>query len=105
MRRKARVDANQKEIVQELRKLDVSVLHTHQLGKGAPDLILGYRNENYLIELKDGSKTKSQQKLTPDEIEFQSKWKGNYAVCNSLEQILTIIDYVEERGVATKTRR
>lgn len=105
MRRKARVDANQKEIVQELRKLDVSVLHTHQLGKGAPDLILGYRNENYLIELKDGSKTKSQQKLTPDEVEFQSKWKGNYAVCNSLEQILTIIDYVEERGVATKTRR
>lgn len=105
MRRKARVDANQKEIVQELRKLDVSVLHTHQLGKGAPDLILGYRNENYLIELKDGSKTKSQQKLTPDEVEFQSKWKGNYAVCNSLEQILTIIDYVEERGVARKTRR
>lgn len=105
MRRKARVDANQKEIVQQLRQLDVSVLHTHQLGKGAPDLILGYRNENYLIELKDGSKTKSQQKLTPDEVEFQSKWKGNYAVCNSLEQILTIIDYVEERGVATKTRR
>jgi len=105
MRRKARVDANQKEIVKKLRELEISVLHTHQLGKGAPDLILGYRNENFLIELKDGNKTKSQQKLTPDEVEFQSKWQGNYAVCNSLEQILTIIDYVDEGRVVTKTRR
>lgn len=95
MRKKARVDANQKEIVQQLRKLDISVLHTHQLGKGAPDLILGYRNENYLIELKDGSKTKAQQKLTQDELEFQAKWTGNYAVCNSLDEILKVIDYVE----------
>jgi hypothetical protein len=102
MRKKARVDANQKEIVQQLRKLDVSVLHTHQLGKGAPDLILGYRNENFLIELKDGTKTKSQQKLTPDELEFQSKWMGNYAVCNSFEQILKVIDYVDQRGIITK---
>lgn len=102
MRKKARVDANQKEIVTELRKLDVSVLHTHQLGKGAPDLILGYRNDNFLIELKDGSKTKSQQKLTPDELEFQNKWRGNYAVCNSLEQVLTVIDYVDQRGTIRK---
>lgn len=102
MRKKARVDANQKEIVTELRKLDVSVLHTHQLGKGAPDLILGYRNDNFLIELKDGSKTKSQQKLTPDEIEFQNKWQGNYAVCNSLEQVLTVIDYVDQRRTTKK---
>ena len=77
MRKKARVDANQKEIVQQLRKLGVSVLHTHQLGRGAPDLVLGYRNDNFLVELKDGNKTKSQQKLTPDEIEFQEKWDAN----------------------------
>lgn len=102
MRKKARVDANQKEIVTELRKLDVSVLHTHQLGKGAPDLILGYRNDNFLIELKDGSKTKSQQRLTPDEVEFQNKWQGNYAVCNSLEQVLTVIDYVDQRRTTKK---
>ena len=105
MRKKARVDANQKEIVQQLRKLGVSVLHTHQLGRGAPDLVLGYRNDNFLVELKDGNKTKSQQKLTPDEIKFQEKWGGNYSVCNSIEQILTIIDYVDEGRVVTKTRR
>ena len=65
---KQRVDANQKEIVQELRKRGISVLHTHQLGKGAPDIIVGYMNSNYLIELKDGNKSKSQQRLTKDEL-------------------------------------
>ena len=96
MRKKARVDANQKEIVQELRKRGISVLHTHQLGRGAPDIIVGYMNSNYLIELKDGNKSKSQQRLTKDELEFSLKWRGNYAVCNSLEQILLLIDYDEE---------
>jgi Holliday junction resolvase len=96
MRKKARVDANQKEIVQELRKRGISVLHTHQLGKGAPDIIVGYMNSNYLIELKDGNKSKSQQRLTKDELDFSLKWGGNYAVCNSLEQILLLLDYDKE---------
>ena len=99
MRKKARVDANQKEIVQELRKRGISVLHTHQLGKGAPDIIVGYMNLNYLIELKDGNKSKSQQRLTKDELDFSLKWRGSYAVCNSLEQILLLIDYDEERAI------
>jgi Holliday junction resolvase len=98
MRKKARVDANQKEIVQELRKRGISVLHTHQLGKGAPDIVFGYMNSNYLIELKDGNKSKSQQRLTKDELDFSLKWRGNYAVCNSLEQILLLIDYDKERA-------
>ncbi len=105
MRKKARVDANQKEVVKQLRDLGVSVLHTHQLGRGAPDLVLGYINSNYMIELKDGNKTKSQQKLTPDEVQFQESWNGNYAVCNSIEQILTLIDYVDEGRVVSKTSR
>ncbi len=105
MRKKARVDANQKEVVKQLRDLGVSVLHTHQLGRGAPDLVLGYRNSNYMIELKDGNKTKSQQRLTPDEVQFQESWNGNYAVCNSIEQILTLIDYVDEGRVVKKTRK
>ena len=98
MRKKARVDANQKEIVQELRKRGISVLHTHQLGRGAPDIIVGYMNSNYLIELKDGNKSKSQQRLTKDELDFSLKWRGSYAVCNSLEQILLLIDYDKERA-------
>jgi Holliday junction resolvase len=91
MRIRARVDANQKKIVAQLRGIGCSVLHTHQLGKGAPDIIVGYNFNNYLIEIKDGSKPKAQQKLTPDEVRFQSEWKGNYYVINSFEQLRDII--------------
>ncbi len=73
MRKKARVDANQKEIVQQLRKRGISVLHTPQLGKGAPDIVIGYMNSNYLLEIKDGNKSQSQQKLTPAELRLASK--------------------------------
>ena len=64
MRIKARVDSNQKDIVSQLRKIGCSVLHTHQLGKGAPDIIVGYDLRNYLVEIKDGNRPLSQQQLT-----------------------------------------
>jgi|TARA_R110000823_G_scaffold188054_5_gene320198 Holliday junction resolvase len=91
MRIRARVDANQKKIVSQLRETGCSVLHTHQLGKGAPDIIVGYNLKNYLVEIKDGDKPIGQQKLTPDEVKFQSEWKGNYYVVNSFDKLRDII--------------
>ena len=61
------------------------------LGKGAPDIIVGYNNLNYLVEIKDGDKPKAQQKLTPDEVKFQSEWKGNYYVINCFDKLRDII--------------
>jgi len=91
MRKRARVDANQKKIVSQLREIGCSVLHTHQLGKGAPDIIVGYKGKNYLIEIKDGDKPTTQQKLTPDEVKFQTEWQGQYDVANSFDRLLEII--------------
>jgi len=91
MRKHARIDANQKKIVSHLRDIGCTVLVTSQLGKGAPDIIVGYKGKNYLIEIKDGEKRLSQQKLTPDEIKFQSEWKGTYFVINNLNDLKDII--------------
>lgn len=91
MRIKARVDSNQKDIVSQLRKIGCSVLHTHQLGKGAPDIIVGYNSRNYLVEIKDGNRPLSQQKLTKDEIKFQSEWNGTYLVINNFDNLKDII--------------
>ena len=49
----------------------------------------------YLIELKDGDKPLSQQKLTIDEIKFQADWQGQYSVVSSLDALLEII-FVDE---------
>ncbi len=83
MRLKARTDYNQKLIVEQLRKLGVSVAITSMMGKGFPDLVLGYQNRNFLVELKDGAKPKSQKGLTMDEPKFFTTWKGSVCSINA----------------------
>jgi Holliday junction resolvase len=91
MRVRGRIDDNQKEVVSQLRKLGVSVAITSMLGKGFPDLVLGHQNKNYLIELKDGNKTKSRKTLTEDEEKFFNDWRGQVDKCESLDDICRII--------------
>jgi Holliday junction resolvase len=76
MRRAARVDANQAEIVAALRKAGATVQPIHTIGHGCPDLLAGYHGKTYLIEVKDGNKPPSAQKLTPDEKEWIDAWRG-----------------------------
>lgn len=90
--RYGRVDANQKEVVERLRKCGFSVAILSNIGKGVPDLLVGANGINYLIELKDGSKPPSQRRLTEDEKAFAESWRGFVAVCNSADEILELID-------------
>ena len=91
-----RTDANQAEIVYRLRKIQgLSVTSTHTIGKGFPDLIIGYKNQNYLVELKDGSKWSSQKKLTADELVFHQTWKGQVCVCECYDDILRLINLID----------
>ena len=70
MRRAAKIDANQTEIVKALRQVGASVQSLASTGKGCPDLLVGFRGVNWLLEIKDGQKVKSARKLTDD------KWFG-----------------------------
>jgi hypothetical protein len=94
MRRIARTDDNQQLIVKQLRQLGCSVAITSMIGKGFPDFVVGYQNKNYLIELKDGAKTKSQKGLTMDEAKFFTAWKGQVDKCESLEEICKVIGII-----------
>lgn len=91
MRQAARIDANQKEIVQALRKAGAGVLSLAQLGKSCPDLLIGHRNQNLLFEIKDGDKPPSQRKLRPGQRIFQISWPGQIAVVTSVDEALEII--------------
>lgn len=87
--RKAKVDANQKEIVAALRKAGVSVQHLHAVGKGCPDLLAGVPDgSNVLLEVKDGKKPPSARKLTPDQVEWHSAWRGRVVVVTSVDEAL-----------------
>ena len=75
MRRAARIDAPQPDIVRALRRCGYVVHITSTAGEGYPDLTVGCPwGEIVLIEIKDGDKPPSAQKLTPDQVEFHQRW-------------------------------
>lgn len=94
MRKAARVDANQEQVVSVLRGYGASVQTLAAVGKGVPDLLVGYRGRNYLLEVKDGNKSASQTKLTPDQQDWHLQWKGDkpvivYSPTDAVKAILT----------------
>jgi len=91
-RRKAKVDKNQSEIVQALRKAGASVLITSQL-KNCFDILVGFQGVNYIVEIKDGNLPPSQRKLSEGELKFRDSWKGGkYYIIESVEQALQMIN-------------
>lgn len=92
MRRAARVDRNQKEIVEYLRKRGATVQPLHTVGRGCPDLLVGHGGKNYLLEVKDGEKPKSAQKLTPDEDAWHFMWLGQVAVVSCTFDCDVVLD-------------
>lgn len=91
MRRAARVDDNQAEIVEVLRQVGASVFPTHNVGRGFPDIVVGYKGINFLVEIKDGLKPLSRQKLTPDETAFHQTWGGDVYVVKSVDDALKML--------------
>jgi len=91
LRRAARVDANQTEIVKALRQIGCSVFSLSSVGHGVSDILVGFRHRNLLIEIKDGSKPPGARKLTPDQIIFRAEWRGQYDVAESVEQAISIV--------------
>lgn len=86
MRRAARVDANQAEIVDALRAAWCSVVVLSAVGGGVWDIVVGRAGINYLLEIKDGSKPPSQRKRTPAQVRLHAEWRGQQAVCKTVEE-------------------
>lgn len=116
-----RADANQPQIVSALRAVSASVAHTHTIGKGFPDIVVGIEGlsvlgnkqkildalkdipgikiiegVNLLVEIKDGSKSESARKLTPDEQDWHFKWRGQICIVSSEEEAVTLLSVDEK---------
>ena len=90
MRRSARVDANQSEIIRAAEQLGCTVQPLYQVGGGCPDLLLGHASKrgrvNLLIEIKTDA-----GKLTPEQIRFHREWRGQVAVIRSVPELLALL--------------
>ena len=92
MRLRARVDQNQKSIVDSLRKCGVLVMHLHQLGHGKPDIVACHNGRCFLFEIKNPDQCKSARSLTPDEETFHQQWEGYVWTVETFEQIAKIME-------------
>lgn len=89
MRRAARTDGNQKEIVDGLRRVGVSV---EIIGKPV-DLLIWHRGETALMECKDPrpSSEGGAHGLTKEQVEFIGRWPGKLHIVRSLNEALTAV--------------
>lgn len=85
------MDTNQAEIVGALRLAGCSVQHLHTVGKGCPDILVGYRGVNYALEVKDGSLPPSARKLTGPETDWHRDWRGQVAIVNNIREALAVV--------------
>jgi len=91
VRRHGRIDANQHDIVDALRSVGASVVSLASIGDGCPDLLVGWRERNYLLEVKDGNKPVSQQALTPDQLAWVNAWRGQWARVTTIAEAFSTL--------------
>ena len=85
----SRVDSNQPEIVATLRGMGCSVQHLHAVGKGVPDLLVGCRGVNLLVEVKvDAAELNDLQGA------WHTKWTGQAVIIRSSEQAAELVQTV-----------
>jgi len=94
--RYAKVDANQTAVVSALRAAGASVQSLASVGKGVPDLLIGFRGVNLLMEVKDGNKAKSAQKLTEDQLRWHGLWLGPISIVDGPEAALRALGVIRE---------
>jgi hypothetical protein len=100
MRRAARTDASQKDIVDALRKIGVQVVVSSQVGDGFPDLIC-YLRRVFFLECKDGEKPPSGRRLTVEQVKFHDWWRGELHVVCSVEEAINACIHGDINGTGT----
>jgi len=81
MRNIAKTDDNHTDIVKAFRSVPgCLVKDTSRVGSGFPDIIVLYRGRIILVEIKNGEKSPSRRKLTPDQVEFHALWPVSIAM-------------------------
>ena len=87
-----RVDENHQEIVKKFRELGASVFDASGIGRGFPDILVGYNGNTALVEIKSGEK----KKFTEAQLKFMSEWKGSSVTrindIEGAERLIKILD-------------
>jgi hypothetical protein len=87
-----RVDLNHQEVVKALRSLGASVFDASRMGQGFPDLVVGYKQQTVLVEIKSSE----QKRFTNAQLKFMAEWKGSAVVrINDIDGAIRLIKVLE----------
>ena len=87
-----RVDLNHQEVVKTLRSLGASVFDASRMGQGFPDLVVGYKQQTVLVEIKSSE----QKRFTNAQLKFMAEWKGSAVVrINDIDGAIRLIKVLE----------
>jgi len=90
--RAARIDANHEQVVSALRAAGASVQSLAGIGKGVPDLLVGFQGKTLLMEIKDGRKTPSERRLSEDQVRWHGAWRGGpLAIVDGVDAALRML--------------
>ena len=89
--RATRIDSNHRDVVQALEKAGMTVESLAAVGKGCPDLVVGWRGITCLLEVKDGAKTPGNRPLTVAQQEWHARWGGQLAVVTTPEEAVDAV--------------
>ena len=81
-----------------LRRVGASVQSLASVGRGCPDLLVGYYDRLFLFEIKDGAKPPSARKLTPDERAWHDRW------CTPVHIVCSVDDALRAIGAIASAR-
>jgi len=77
--------------VAALRAAGCTVEVLSDVGRGVPDLLVGIRGRNLLVEVKDGSLPPSRRRLTDDELAWHARWRGAVVVVHDVHEAIAIL--------------
>ena len=90
--RAARTDANHEAVVKALREAGATVQSLASVGKGVPDLLVGFKSQTMLMEVKDSAKPASKRRLTEDQLRWHGSWRGGpLAIVDSPESAISML--------------
>lgn len=89
--RAAKVDQNQKEIVEALRGVGCSVAITSAVGGGFPDIVVGFRGQSFLLEIKTRT-----GKLNQLQVQWHQTWNGQVASVRTIDEALKVVGAIQD---------
>lgn len=82
-----KTDDPQAEIVAALRDIGATVQPLHTVGAGCPDLLVGLRGVNHLLEVK----TPGRLRLTTWEQNWHEEWRGTVGIVSTVDEALEAV--------------